>query len=210
MAAKTFRNTFAPRIRGETIDVSMVIAGLRHGTIREADLPGEVHVAVSAELARIKRETISPERALVLLLGAMGEVRGRTRLQKYAFLVDMGLYSKKTRHLFTMYGWKPDKFGPHSTTLERYVRKAVREGLVREFPTYAPSGESSGYRLTDDGVKRFRELQGAFGKDILAIRDLLGKFKGDRSVDPLLAHVYSSYPEYTGKSTIRERIVNAS
>ncbi len=209
LSPRVFKNTFAPGA-GDAIGVEEVIAGLRYGDIKESSLPREVHDAVAAELARIKRETISPERALILLLGTMGEVRGRTRLQKYAFLVDMGLYSKRTKKLFTMYGWHPDKFGPHSTILERYVRKAMNGGLVESFPVYAPSGTTSvGYRLTSKGTARFQELQGAFGKDIVFIKELLAKFKNGRSVDPLIAHVYGAYPEYTAKSTILERVKNA-
>lgn len=210
MAERVFKNTFAPGVGGDVIGVGMVIAGLRHGTIREASLPRDVHEAVAAELARVRREAISGGRALILLLGAMGEVRGRTRLQKYAFLVDMRLYSKKTRELFTMYGWRSDKFGPHSRSLERHVRKAVRESLVETFPVYAPNGkESTGYRLTSTGMEKFLDLQKTFGQDISFIKNTLEKFKNDRSVDPLIAYVYNAYPEYTDKSTIRERVENA-
>lgn len=197
MAEREFKNTFAPGAGGDVISVDEVIAGLRYGDIKESSLPGEVHAAVAAELARIKRETISPERALILLLGTMGEVRGRTRLQKYAFLADMGMYSKKTKRLFTMYGWEPGKFGPHSKILERCMREAVDEGLVEAFPICAPNGEAStGYRLASRGKERFQELQGAFGKDVVLIKELLAKFKNDRSADALLAHVHGAYPEY--------------
>jgi len=196
LAERAFKNTFAPGVGGDVIGVGMVIAGLRHGTIKEASLPREVHEAVAAELARIRRRAISGGRALILLLGAMGEVKGRTRLQKYAFLVDMNLYSKKTKDLFTMYGWEPGKFGPHSRSLERHVHRAVRDSLVETFPVHDPNGkESAGYRLTSAGRGAFQELQGAFQRDVLAIKDILERFKDDHSVDPLLAHVYGAYPE---------------
>jgi len=211
LAERAFKNTFAPGVGGDVIGVGMVIAGLRHGTIKEASLPREVHEAVAAELARIRRRAISGGRALILLLGAMGEVKGRTRLQKYAFLVDMNLYSKKTKDLFTMYGWEPGKFGPHSRSLERHVHRAVRDSLVETFPVHDPNGkESAGYRLTSAGRGAFQELQGAFQRDVLAIKDILERFKDDHSVDPLLAHVYGAYPEYADKSTIRKRAENAT
>lgn len=207
---RVFKNTFAPGVGGDTIGVRLVIAGLKHGTIKEACLPKEVHEAVIAELARVRRETISGGRALILLLGAMGEVRGRTRLQKYAFLADMKLYSRKTRDLFTMYGWRSGKFGPHSKSLERHVRTAVRENMVEAFPIYAPNGkESTGYRLTSAGMGKFLDLQKTFAGDVLSIKDTLERFKNDSSVDPLIAHVHGKYPEYTDKSTIRERVENA-
>lgn len=206
MAAREFKNTFAPSVDCDVISVDEVLAGLRFGIIKESSLPSEVHDAVAAELARIKRETISPERALILLLGAMGEVRGRTRMQKYAFLVDMSMYSKKTKRLFTMYGWEPDKFGPHSQILEWCIREAIDEGLVETFPTYDPNGKTStGYKLTSNGKERFQELHDAFGTDVELIKQLLAKFKNDLSTDPLVAYVYDAYPDYKVKSTILER-----
>lgn len=76
MAARTFKNTFAPGVEGDSISVEEIIAGLRFGVIKEDRLPTEVHDAVSEELERMGRETISTERALVLLLGATGGGHG--------------------------------------------------------------------------------------------------------------------------------------
>lgn len=177
-----------------------IIAGLRFGVIKEDRLPTEVHDAVSEELERMERETISTERALVLLLGATGGVMGMARLQGYAFLVDMGMYSKKTRDVFTLFGWKPGKLGPHSKILERRLRNAVQENLVEAPYARAANGELPAYRLTDNGKEMYRELQGAFGGDIARIKELLAEFKDDRSVDRLAAHVHSAYPEYTEKT----------
>lgn len=205
LAARRFKNTFAPRVGGETIGVDEIIAGLRFGVIREDSLPKGVHEAVSEELERIRRVTISPERALVLLLGVMGEVRGRERLQMYAFLADMEIHSKKTRDLFTMYGWEPGESGPRSESLGRYVRKAVREGLVETFPASANGGAAMGYRLTGSGKGRFRELQGAFGGCAAPMGDLLAEFKDDLLADPLAVHVHKAYPEYT-RDKARERL----
>jgi len=73
-----------------------------------------------------------------------------------------------------------------------------------------PTEESAGYRLTSAGRGAFQELQGAFQRDVLAIKDILERFKDDHSVDPLLAHVYGAYPEYADKSTIRKRAENAT
>jgi len=104
LAEKAFKNTFAPEIDGDTIRVGMVMAGLRHGTIRKDDLPAEVHDAVADGFKRREQETVTAERVMVLLIGTMGEVRGRTLLQKYAFLVDVEMYSRKTRGYYTMFG----------------------------------------------------------------------------------------------------------
>jgi len=197
-------------MEGDVIGVDMVIAGLRHGTIKEASLPREVHEAVDAELERLEREAVSPARALILLLGAMGEIRGGTRLQKYAFLVDMGLYSKKTRGYFTMYGWEPSSRGAYSSNLEHHVQKAIEGGLVETFSAHAPEGKGcAGYKLSPGGEKKFQELLGVFEDDVVAIKDILSRFKNDRTADPLVAHACREYPEYAAVSTIHERVKSA-
>lgn len=53
--------------------------------------------------------------------------------------------------------------------------------------------------LTARGNEMYRELQGAFGKDIALIKDLLAEFKDGRSADRLAAHVHNAYPVYAEK-----------
>ncbi|MDD9842454.1 MAG: hypothetical protein OXU85_00945 [Thaumarchaeota archaeon] len=200
MTARTFKNTFAPGVEGDSISVEDVIAGLRFGAIKEDSLPTEVHGAVSEELERIERETISTERALVLLLGVAGGAVETSRLQGCAFLVDINMYSKKTRDLFTLFGWKPGRLGQHSKTLERRLRNAVRKGLVEVSPARTTNSEPPAYGLTDGGKEMYRELQETFGEDIALIKKLLAEFKDDRSADRLAAHIHNAYPEYTKKA----------
>ncbi|RNJ74437.1 MAG: hypothetical protein EB824_03555 [Thaumarchaeota archaeon S15] len=207
MAEKAFKNTFAPEIDGDTIRVGMVIAGLRHGTIREDDLPAEVHDAVADELKRREQETVTAERVMVLLIGTMGEVRGRTLLQKYAFLVDVEMYSRKTRGYYTMFGWKPHKSGPHSIWPGRHVDEAVGDGLVEEFPIVTRhSGDSVGYRLTARGMGMFEGLMGAFQKDSDKMREILAEFAPEQSLDHVTTHIHAHYPEHADKSAIWNRV----
>lgn len=205
-----FRNTFAPEIGGENIDVGMVIEGLRFGVIREADLPAEVHGAVEAELGRRKRELISTKRVIILLIGTVGEVRGKTLLQKYTFLVDMEMYSRKSRDIYTMFGWKAHESGPHSAWHGRYVDDMVRDGLVEEFPI-APrhAGEATGYRLTSRGKDMFNELLGAFQKDTDSMKRILAEFAPEQSVERVVSHIRGRYPEYVGKSVVWSRVGRA-
>jgi len=205
LAEKVFRNTFAPEIGGDTIGVGMVIAGLRHGTIREADLPAGVHAAVADELERRERELISPERVIILLIGAMGTVRGRTLLQKYAFLVDVEMYSQKSRDIYTMFGWKPHKSGPHSEWPGRFVDEAVRDGLVEELTVSRHPGDPVVYRLTSLGKEMFNGLLGAFQKDVDRMKEVLAEFAPEQSVDHVTSHIYERYPEYACKNVIWNR-----
>lgn len=207
MVERVFKNTFAPGIGGDAIGVGMVIAGLRHGTIREADLPAEVHAAVADELERRERELISPERVIILLIGTMGTVQGRTLLQKYTFLVDVGIYSRKSRDIYTMFGWKPHKSGPHSEWPGRLVDEAMRDGLVEEVPTAPPRSEDPvGYRLTGLGKKMFDGLLGAFQKDADRMKEILVEFAPEQSVDRVTSYIYAHYPEYADKNVIWNRV----
>lgn len=201
-----FKNTFAPELGGETIDVGTVIEELRYGMITEGDLPAEVHDAVSAELGRRERESITPDRAVILLIGAMGEVRGNTLLHRCAFLVDMEMYSRESRDIYTMFGWKPHKYGPHSEWFGRYVDEAVRDGLVEEFPVpLRDSGDSTGYRLTGSGREEFDGLLGAFAGDIEKIKGILAKAAPEQSTSRAVSYVHEHYPEYASKSIICSR-----
>ncbi len=55
LTKKTFKNTFAPHIRNETLDVQAIVAGLRATLINSEDLPEEVRDAVKDELERLAR-----------------------------------------------------------------------------------------------------------------------------------------------------------
>lgn len=193
MAERAFRNTFAPTFDGKTIDVATVIEELRHGLIREADLPSEVHAAVAAELDRREREWISPDRVVILLVGTMGEVRGRELLHRCAFLVDMEMYSRESRDIYTMFGWRPHAHGPRSEWFGRYVDEAVRDGLVEEFPAVSRhSGDSVGYRLTGLGKEVFDGLLGTFQKDVDRMKEILaGPAPGHTA-----SRICARYPEY--------------
>ena len=50
---RVFKNTFAPHIRNETLDVHAIVAGLRTTLIHSEDLPKEVQDAVMDELDRL-------------------------------------------------------------------------------------------------------------------------------------------------------------
>lgn len=73
-----------------------------------------------------------------------------------------------------MYGWEPGKRGAHSSSLEYHVQKAIEGGMVETLPAHAPGGKDSAmYALSCEGKKKFQELLGAFGDDVVAIRGLL-------------------------------------
>ena len=52
---KVFKNTFAPHIRNEMLDVQAIVAGLRTTLIHSEDLPEEVQNAVEDELERLAK-----------------------------------------------------------------------------------------------------------------------------------------------------------
>ena len=55
-SSRTFKNTFAPHVGNEKLDVQAVIMGLRVSLLRHEDLPLEVQEAVAAELKRQREQ----------------------------------------------------------------------------------------------------------------------------------------------------------
>jgi len=187
--------------------VGTVIEELRYGMIKEDDLPGEVHAAVAAELDRREREWISPDRVVILLVGTMGEVRGKALLHRCAFLVDVEMYSRESRDIYTMFGWRPHAHGPHSEWFGRYVDEAVRDGLVEEFQaTPRDSGDFIGYRLTGRGREEFAGLLEVFAKDTERMRAILAKAAPEQSLDHIISYIYKHYPNYADKKVIWNRV----
>lgn len=176
--------------------------------IRASKLPPEVQDALAAEMDRRERADMTPIRLLIILLGAMGEVKYKTRLQKYAFLAD-NQYSQsqngsKTTDL--VYRWKPHHYGPFSEDLDMCIGEALDARLVNVLEIHE-SNKSPGvaYKLTPKGNAEYRRLLQSREKVSSSIHGLLGKFQRDSTEHELIKFVYQMHPQYTTKSLIRNK-----
>lgn len=192
-----FKSTFAPEIDGKTIDVATVMGELCHGMIKGDDLPDGAHAAVSVELDCREREWISPDRAVILLIGTMGEIRGKALLHGRAFLVDVETRSRESRDMCTMFGRRPHTYGPHGEWPGRHVDEAERDGLVEEFQA-APrdSRDFIGYGLPGRGKEELAGLMGVLAKDIEKTQEILARAAPDQSLDRAISHIHEHYPKF--------------
>ncbi len=197
---KTFKNSFAPLIDHELLDVEQIILGMRLGVVEQDKLPPAAREAITYEIDKRAKAQVTPVKLLVLLLGSVGDVKHKTRLQKYLFLADKQLLKTrqpKTKHL--VYEWKPHYYGPFSRHVDICVKDAVKAKLVELFTIHETNKNPDiGYRLTMKGHAEFRRLLSNFNETSSLIRGMLLKFQKDPTVQ-LLDFVYWMYPEYTKK-----------
>jgi len=179
---ETFENVFAPEISQDRLTVDQIVLGLAAGAIRFNKLPSKVQEAIEDELDRREREDMTPIRLLIILLGTMGEIRYKTRLQKYAFLAD-NQYSQSqsgSKPTDLVYRWKPHHYGPFSEDLNMCVREALDAKLISVFEIQE-SNKSPGveYKLTAKGNAEYRRLLQSREKVSRSIHSLLEKFHRD-------------------------------
>lgn len=211
MKPETFENVFAPFIKKKSLNVEQILLGLRVGVILYEKLPPDARDAVDAELARRRKDQMTRTMLLVLLLGTMGEVRYKTRLQKYMFLADKQLAQQGGRRPDQLvYDWKPYKYGPFSPTLDLCVKDAVKGKMVEVFTVKEENkAEGVGYRLTVKGRAKFNAMLQTLDTASRLIYGLLHKFQKDPTEYPLLEFVYSTHPEYAAQSEIRDKLAVA-
>ena len=145
--------------------------------------------------------------ALTLYLSG-GRVRGRTKLQKLAFLVWRRLKEHIDRlppdlQRLACLDFKPAYYGPYAPQLTRdAVEYGEERGLIE---TIRPVDKPYEYILAKRGEERARSL---FLKMKALNIDPNGDIRAlaELPLSSLLRLVYETYPEYTVKSRIREKL----
>lgn len=208
MKPETFENSFAPEVANERLTVDQVMAGMSVGAIQPNSLPPDILEAIAEEARRREKRQMTPSIFLTLVLGTMGEIKYRLRLQKYVFLADnqfsRSRKGRKTTDL--VYGWKPYHYGPYSEHLSLCVKDMVKAKLIETFDVHESNKDPGvGYRLSVKGNAKFRHLLKNLEAESKEIHDLLCKFQKDHAENQLVDFVCQMYPEYTTKSRIRDK-----
>jgi hypothetical protein len=148
---------------------------------------------------------------LLLLLRAVGDVFGRTRLVKLLFLT--GKETNATRVVPDFFRHFAYNYGPFDDEIFRDVEALAQHGLVdARAPLDLIPGKrhvDAVYRLTPKG-KKYAE---ALARAEASAPGLVGELKvlalkyGRLSLDDLVRHVYETYPEYTTESLIRDEVL---
>lgn len=203
---REFENVFAPFVKEGFLSVEQILLGIRAGAILPDRLPPDAQRAVDAELKRRTREQVTRSMLLVLLLGTMGEIKHKTRLQKYLFLADNRL-AQQVAHMRgrLVCDWRPRPHGPFSESLDLCVDEAVDDRIVEVFRVRGGNGDGgAGYRLTDRGRARFGAMLQTLEGASRLIHGMLLPFQSDPTERPLLEFVHKTRPQHSTSEPVRD------
>lgn len=137
------------------------------------------------------------ERIIISFFDRKFQIYGKTKLQKYIFLL-MKIHLPKDYFHF-----KAHRFGPFSDQINQSLYSLNKLNLIRERFHESDFGGYNSYILTDKG----KELLGKWVDEDLIVKakDILDKF-GEMSYRELLTYVYEKYPKMTTNSIIKDKI----
>lgn len=144
---------------------------------------------------KISREQLIP---LALLYASGRNIKGKTRLQKLAFLLD----KEELGDNFKAYNFKKYDYGPFSKHLLQDTEGLKRDGVVDINKTRTFSGNARyDYELEENWLGEVEDL--AEEKDISEIfeaAEMLVEKHKDKSIRDLVEYIYEKYPEYEKNS----------
>ena len=143
----------------------------------------------------ISREQLIP---LALLYASGRDIKGKTRLQKLAFLLD----KEELGDNFKAYDFKKYDYGPFSKHLLQDTESLKREGVVDINKTRTFSGNARyDYELEDDWREDVRDLaeEDDISEIFEAAEQLVEKHE-DKSIRDLIEYIYDEYPGYEENS----------
>lgn len=130
---------------------------------------------------------------LLSTLYLLGEVWGRTYLQKLLFLLNTELFDDT---LFSFTGYK---YGPFSNEINMAISNFLRENLMKEHEEQTKrSTIAYRYTLTRKGKKIAKQIfqQNLSCEEQRALKEYTHRFETFTPTD-LLLFVYKKYPEFT-------------
>lgn len=130
-------------------------------------------------------------------------IGGRTRVQKYGFLIYQQ-YRKDVEKYDFYSDWIPHHFGPYSRKLAADLNCAVQEKYVQEKEATYNGAALTKYNLTISGTQEYRNLL----KGNSFMNDINGMLREQqkKSLMAILRRIYADYPKYTVYSQIKDTI----
>lgn len=148
----------------------------------------------------VASQACSPRLLLVMQDLVIG---GRTRVQKYGFLIYKQ-YWDEVKECGFYSDWKPHNFGPYSPSLAEDLAAAVQEGYVEEETDSYNGSTITKYRLTIRGTTKYRSM--LKDRDFMNQINEMLRNQQNKSLMSILKQIYRDYPEYTIYSQIKETI----
>lgn len=144
----------------------------------------------------INRESLVP---LALLDAMDGEIQGKTRLQKLAFLLD----EEELGDQFDAYNYRKYDYGPFSKSLLEDVEDLEKKGLVKISKERTVGGNTRyDYELNSFGEQAIEQLKsrdGDIDKIFDAAETIVDEY-GDLSLRDLIEQIYDRHSEYIENS----------
>jgi uncharacterized protein YwgA len=140
----------------------------------------------------------------LLLLYADGQrpIDGITRFEKLVFLVQEEIIKKRAQILTSgSFEFEPDRFGPLAVELYDQLSYLRSSNMIT-------TENEQNYALTSTGNDFVEKI--VLPRTPKAIVDAIEKLKskfGRTDLTTLLKYVYSTYPDFTIKSEIRDKIL---
>jgi len=120
-------------------------------------------------------------------------IRGKLFLQKEVFLIVNFIKEMKSSADFEAHF-----YGPYSESVEYAVEHLLSYKLVEE--------KMGKYVITHSGIDVFEELKNRLSEDKLEAIEDFKVFLNDLSQKELLVFIYSSFPEFTTESGIKDEV----
>ena len=142
-----------------------------------------------------KKEKLLEQKEVILILQLLdhfNEIRGKTRLTKYLFLLE------KEGNLGLHYGFISKHYGPYSPQLDAEINTLKELGFIREF--LERDGKTVKFRLTSKGFEMKENYITDFNA-VQTINKVLNKYS-EFTLKELIDIVYANYPEYTRLSKL--------
>ena len=162
----------------------------------------------SESLSRAAAPQVLPRATYLLsLLDADPEepIKGRTRLEKLAFLIQKRVIEEKKLSVTDeSYRFRPLHYGPFT---EEVLDDAMSLSLLGLVNISGEDEDTQEFSITERGRSALSRLQTKgllperVGEEVRRIRLKEGKLP----LDTLVGQVYNAYPEYTEKSIIKSR-----
>lgn len=151
------------------------------------------------KLSKSLKEDLSQQYILLLLNSCnQSPINGKTRLMKELFFV-----ARNIKPLWQVLSFEAHNYGPYSEKIAYDLEALSQLGLIY-FKEHA-SGKGGKYFITEKGVGILKDLNLNYNEEL--VENMKNFFNG-LSNDEVLAFTYSSCPEMTNESLIKEKLSN--
>ena len=142
----------------------------------------------------------------VLLIINEHVIEGTTRLQKYGFLMKQN-YNKELEDFDFYNDWKALYYGPYSEQLTKDIESGVEQRLISKYKSVTLNEyDTQKITLTIKGRHRLRQISEQYKKIINDVYEMSTNLQ-KKPLRIILRDVYLSYPNYTGKSKIKDEVL---